>query len=251
MRFIIAALLCVMALNANADEHVQLYKSAGFEQQRQHFIDALGAAQQRYQSNLPDALFRTLVENSNRRFHPAHMDQRALNSLRRALHNPRPALLFFQSPLGRKIVLAEVSATEKSQLARYSQGLPATEASATRRLLVRHLANTLPAKEAGAEVSLALAGVAADSLSQMLPGLLGGGHAQQMLDTQRQRLIVQIDQNLDHTLLFVYRNLSDPELEEFVQFAQSGEGQQYYQAALNALRAGLAVGVSSSELEAL
>ncbi|BCQ65617.1 hypothetical protein PBOI14_73670 [Pseudomonas sp. Boi14] len=47
------------------------------------------------------------------------------------------------------------------------------QASDNRQLIIGHLAQALPAREAGAEVSLAIAGVAADSLSQMIPGLLG------------------------------------------------------------------------------
>ena len=115
-------------------------------------------------------------------------------------------------------------------------------------MLFRSLSRALPAREAGAEVSLAIAGVAADSLSSMIPGLLGGGQAQSMLNGQRQRLMDQIGGELDNTLLYVYRDLSDPELEEFVTFAQSPEGKTYYQAALAAVRAGLAVGQSTANL---
>jgi hypothetical protein len=57
-------------------------------------------------------------------------------------------------------------------------------------------------------------------------------------------LIEQIGADLDNTLLHVYRELSDPELEEFVSFAQSDAGKAYYQAALATLRSGLAVGAS-------
>ena len=150
--------------------------------------------------------------------------------------------------LGRKITAAEVLATRRDQLAKNANGLPRIDASATRRLQVRHLAQALPAKEAGAEVSLALAGVAADSLSQMLPGLLGGGQAQGLLESQRQRVMQQISNDLDNTLLYVYRDLSDPELEEFVTFAESAQGKAYYQAALAAVRAGLAVGQDAASL---
>jgi len=42
--------------------------------------------------------------------------------------------------------------------------------------------------------------------------------------------------------------LSDPELDEFITFAESQAGKDYYQAALAAVRAGLAVGQSTSSL---
>ena len=246
MRAFILALSLLLSLPALADDYLQLYQAAGWPQQRMHFSDALQAAQERYRSSLPPAVHQALVNNSNQRFAPNAMDQRALQGLRSHLAAPASALQFFQSPLGRKIVDAELLATRSDQLARYANGLPRSEASPTRRLLIRHLAQALPAREAGAEVSLALAGVAADSLSQMLPGLLGGGNTQALLDGQRQRLIGQIGADLDNTLLHIYRELSHPELEEFVSFAQSDAGKAYYQAALHALRSGLAVGQSSN-----
>lgn len=248
MRILCSVLLLVFSLSSQADTYLQLYQTTGWPQQRANFNDALKAAQERYQSSLPPAVYQALVNNSNQRFAAAAIDQRAQRSLRENLADPMPALQFFQSPLGRKIIDAEVRASGREQLARHANGLPRVEADATRRLLIRHLAQALPAEEAGAEVSLALAGVAADSLSQMLPGLLGGDTAQAMLHSQRQRLMEQIGADLDNTLLHVYRELSDPELEEFVEFAQSSEGQAYYQAALAALRAGLAVGQSTSSL---
>ena len=106
---------------------------------------------------------------------------------------------------------------------------------------------SLPASEAGAEVSLALAGVAADSLSQMLPGILASGQAQSLLNSQRDRLREQIEGDLDNTLLYIYRELSDAELEQYLDFARSAAGQAYYQAALQAVREGLAVGRELTE----
>ncbi|KPA89542.1 MULTISPECIES: DUF2059 domain-containing protein [Pseudomonas] len=242
MRRLLFSLLMFCTMPAWADSHDQLYKVAGWPEQRAHFSDALGAAQQKYRNSLPPAVYQALVNNSNQRFAPQAMDQRAEAQLRQNLANPAPALKFFQSPLGRKIVAAELLATRRDQLAKNAQGLPHIEASATRRLLINHLANALPAREAGAEVSLAIAGVAADSLSSMIPGLLGAGTAQGLLNGQRERLMQQIGNDLENTLLYVYRDLSDPELEEFSNFAESPEGRTYYKAALAAIRASLAVG---------
>ena len=247
MRTFLAAVLLMFTLPSFADSYIDLYQAGGWPQQRAHFRDALSGAQQRYRNSLPPTIYQALVDNSNQRFTAAGIDQRALASLRQ-LSDPQPALRFFQSPLGRKIINAEVLATQREQLAQYANGVPRSQAGATRRQLIGQLAQALPATEAGAEVSLALASVAADSLSQMLPGLLGGGQAQTMLDNQRQRLMEQVASDLDNSLLFVYRELSEPELQAFVSFAQSNDGKAYYQAALAALRAGLAVGQSSASL---
>ncbi|WP_068825240.1 DUF2059 domain-containing protein [Pseudomonas sp. BMS12] len=249
MRAVFTLLLLLCSFPSFADDHASLYQSAGWPQQRAHFNDALQAAQQRYQPSLPPGVFQALVDNSNRRFEPRAMEQRAQAALRMELADPRPALQFFESALGRKVVAAEIQATSREQLAAHAQGLPASQADATRRLLIRHLAQALPASQAGAEVSLALAGVAADSLSSMVPGLFGEAQTQLLVQGQRQRLLGEIEGQIDDTLLYVYRELSDPELEEFVTFAQSPGGQAYYQAALVALRAALAVGQSAQGLE--
>lgn len=242
-------LLMICSMPVWADSLDQLYNAAGWPDQRAHFNDAVSAAQQRYRNSLPPAVFQALVNNSNQRFQAQAVDRRAQAQLRAALANPSPALRFFQSPLGRKIVAAELLATRKDQLAKHAQGLPKIQASDDRLLIIGHLAQALPAREAGAEVSLAIAGVAADSLSSMLPGLFGSGQAQGMLDGQRQRLMQQIGEDLNNTLLYVYRDLSDNELEEFATFAESPEGRAYYKAAVAAVRAGLAVGQSSADLQ--
>jgi hypothetical protein len=52
----------------------------------------------------------------------------------------------------------------------------------------------------------------------------------------------QIGKDVNNTLLYVYRDLSDGELDEFATFAESNEGKAYYKAALASVRAGLAVG---------
>lgn len=250
MRALLACVLLTFSLASLADTYTELYETAGWKDQRANFADALTAAQQRYKSTLPPAVFQALVNNSNRRFAADAIDRRALQALRENLQAPQPALEFFQSPLGRKIVASEVLAARSEQLAKYENGLPRVEAESNRQLLIRHLAQALPASEAGAEVSLALAGVAADSLDQMLPGILGGGQTQSLLESQRERLIQQMESDLDNTLLHVYRDLSDAELEQYLEFANSSEGKAYYQAALQALRAGLAVGQSSAALTA-
>ncbi|MBU0838847.1 MAG: hypothetical protein KJ945_16225, partial [Gammaproteobacteria bacterium] len=171
MRALLTCVLLTFSVSSFADTYQELYETAGWTEQRANFGDALTAAQQRYKDTLPPAVFQALVTNSNRRFAAHAIDQRAQQALRGNLAEPQAALEFFQSTLGRKIVSAEVLAARREQLAKHAAGLPRVEAGSNRQLLIRHLAQALPASEAGAEVSLALAGVAADSLSQMIPGL--------------------------------------------------------------------------------
>ncbi|HZJ94697.1 MAG TPA: hypothetical protein VFD11_03880 [Thiopseudomonas sp.] len=240
MRFLLLVCTLLSSSSIFADVYAELYQKAGWPQQQAHFSSVLKKTQLRYQSTLPSAIYQTLVDNSNKRFAANAMLERGETTLRRQLDNPAAALSFFESETGKKVAAAEVAASHPEQLNRYAAGLPAIKADATRRLLIRHLSNTLPASQAGAEVTLALGSVAANSLSQMLPGLITSTQTSALLSTQRQRIVAEIDANIDNTLLHVYRDLTDAELEEFVSFAQSTAGQAYYQAALKALQASLA-----------
>ena len=239
MRFLLFFCALLSSSSIWADAYFDLYEKAGWPQQQMHFSSAVKQTQLRYQSTLPSTIYQALVNNSNARFAADAMQQRAQSALREQLDNPNAALTFFESAIGQKVIAAEVAASRPDQLNRYSAGLPAIPAQATRRLLVRHLSNAIPASQAAAEVTLALGSVAADSLSQMLPGLMSSTQTNALLNTQRQRLVTQMDVNIDNTLLHIYKNLSDAELEEFVSFAQSAEGQDYYQAALKTLQASL------------
>ena len=82
MRALSVVLTLLLSLPALADDYLQLYQAAGWPQQRMHFSDALQAAQERYRSSLPPAVYQALVNNSNQRFAAAAVDQRAQQGLR-------------------------------------------------------------------------------------------------------------------------------------------------------------------------
>ncbi|RNF76745.1 hypothetical protein EFK07_13665, partial [Pseudomonas putida] len=90
-------LLMICTVPVWADNLDQLYKAAGWPDQRAHFNDALTAAQERYRNSLPPAVYQALVNNSNQRFQAQAVDRRAQAQLRATLANPAPALAFFRS----------------------------------------------------------------------------------------------------------------------------------------------------------
>lgn len=95
MRRLFLSLLIFCSLPAWADNLDDLFKVAGWSDQRAHFNDALNAAQERYRSNLPPAVYQALVTNSSQRFNPQAMDKRAKDQMRKNLPDPAPALAFF------------------------------------------------------------------------------------------------------------------------------------------------------------
>ena len=231
----------VQGISYAADKYEHLYHIAGWPEQHAHFMAALRTTQLRYQGSLPASLYQVLVTNSNQRFATQALTQRAIHRLRRDVSDPTSAIRFFESNTGKQVVQREIQATTPQALALYAKGLPTLRVSQTRRVLVQRLAAVLPISEAGAEVSVALTGVAADSLRQMLPGLGALTHTDGAIEQQRQHIASQLNRDLLNTLLFVYRDLTDAQLSEFAEFTESNAGRVYYQAALNALRAGLDV----------
>ena len=91
MRRLFLSLLIFCSLPAWADNLDDLFKVAGWSDQRAHFNDALNAAQERYRSNLPPAVYQALVTNSSQRFNPQAMDKRAKDQMRKNLPDPAPA----------------------------------------------------------------------------------------------------------------------------------------------------------------
>lgn len=80
-------LLMICTVPVWADNLDQLYKAAGWPDQRAHFNDALTAAQERYRNSLPPAVYQALVNNSNQRFQAQAVDRRAQAQLRATLAN--------------------------------------------------------------------------------------------------------------------------------------------------------------------
>ncbi len=241
MHALFALFILLISYVAHADEYESLYRAAGWPQQRANFSAALQATQQRYRDSLPAPLYNLLLENSNRRFDTRTMEQRALQRLRQVLPRPQAALQFFNGPIGRAVVLCETQASAPQTLAKYRYGLPPMTASGARLRLIQRLTRTLPLREAGADISLALAGVAADSLSQMLPGLGDINSTRAGLEQQRQQMMSRLEREQINTLLFIYYELNDAQLAEFTAFSESAAGRAYYQAALQTLRAGLQI----------
>ncbi len=242
MRALLALTLTLLCAPSWADSYEALYQAAGWPQQEVHFQQALKATREGYRSHLPQAVYDSLQHNAERRLGSVQIRQRMLNQLRQQLSSPAEALQFFSGPVGQRVVAQEIHASSPSELKRAQTGMPAMPASPVRQALVERLGRVLPVREAGAEVALALGSLAADSLSQMLPGLFDPAQTQNLVQTQRAALQRQMAGDLHNTLLYVYRELEDAELAAFAEFAESPAVRQYYAAALSSLKAGLAVG---------
>ncbi len=242
MRPTLSALLGTLALGlavclpAQANVTDELYQATGMNQHQEHFQFALKAAQQRYARQLPANLYETLVRQSNQRFEPQGMRDRAMARLAVDLDeaDQREIVKFYRSDLGRQVVGAETRATSPASIVAMQRGLPQHELSDSRRQLIEQLSDVLPALDLGVEVSLSLASLAAQSANSFFGGLM------QIPDSavanQRERLRQEMRPNLPETLAHVYRDLSDEQLRRLIDWSRSTAGREYYQAAEMAVR---------------
>lgn len=238
MRYLLVLLMACLAPLTMADTYTQLYQATGWPIQSNHFHEILQEAQKQYKNTMPEMLYQSLVAASNKRFEVKAMNQRAEIALRNNLSDPQVALDFFQSALGKKVVLSETEATSKEQLQKNKQGMPRMKISASRHKLIQRLAQAIPYEQGGVDASLALASITTDTLENMMPGM-GIGDMAGSLAPQRELVQKQIHAELEGVLIYVYRNLSDSELQDFINFAESAAGEAYYKAALKVLEAGL------------
>lgn len=239
LRHCISALLCTSLLMlsglANADTEA-LYQASGMQQHQRHFQQALQQAQQRYAQQLPTQVHQTLVRQSNQRFAPEAMHERAQARLALNLDNPtrEQALAFYQQPAGQRIVAAETAATAPRNITILQQGVPEQSLDMQRRATLQRLSKSLPALEMGVEVSLALANLAAQSANDLFGGLMRV--PDNMISGHRDRLRNQMQPNLLDTLAYTYRDLSDAELDAYLDWSESTAGQHYFRAVEAALR---------------
>jgi hypothetical protein len=239
LRTIIMTLLASLALiglPAKAVPTAELYQVSGMAQHQQHFQFALRAAQQRYAQQLPPAVYDTLVRQSNQRFEPQGMHDRAQARLALAMTEAdhRETLSFYNSSLGRRIVAAETRATSPASIVAMQRGLPQHQISPARQALINRLGEVLPALDLGVEVSLSLAGLAAQSANSFLGGLLQ--IPESTVTGRRDSLRNQMRPDLPETLAHVYRDLSDEDLRGYLTWSESEQGRLFYRTVELAVR---------------
>lgn len=236
LALILSVFVLLAGLSAQAAPTAELYHVSGMAQHQQHFQFALRAAQQRYAQQLPAAVYETLVRQSDQRFEPQGMHDRAQARLALAMteSDQREAVRFYNGALGRKVVAAETRATSPASIVAMQRGLPQHDISPARQELVKRLGEVLPALDLGVEVSLALAGLAAQSANSFLGGLLQ--IPETTVTSRRETLRDQMRPDLPATLAHVYRDLSDEELRGYLAWSESEQGRLYYRTVELAVR---------------
>lgn len=237
------------ATTAAADELLELSGlrvqlatiSAGI---RSHFLGAhgrLGAAD------------RAIIDRiAARHFSPEMLYVRMRLDVERRVESARleSALAWYRSPLGRRITRAEIAA-----IAAAGEGVVIPWPSDARLEAVRRLDASGGASETAVDLTLAILRSLSRALEPFRPA-----HLRQSADQLEDRLARVRTEALTpiriaslQSMLFAYRELTDPELSEYVRFMESPAG-QWYAASMNGALVGavsVAAELAAAELVAL
>ncbi|OGL07949.1 MAG: hypothetical protein A3F92_02335 [Candidatus Rokubacteria bacterium RIFCSPLOWO2_12_FULL_71_22] len=167
------------------------------------------------------------------------------------------ALAWFRSSPGRRITEREVafsrSGDVEQEIARYVGRLEGSPPGRERVALLQRLDAAGRASETSLDVSLAVVRSLASTLEPHLPAerRLGPRQLESRLRAAREEALGQVRRLSFLAMLFVYRDVSDGDLEAYARFAESEAGQWYVDAVSGAFVDAVAVVVRGAAAELL
>jgi Uncharacterized protein conserved in bacteria (DUF2059) len=143
------------------------------------------------------------------------------------------ALEWYESPLGKRITGLELASLTPD--AGQTPDVESRRASQRRLDLLRRLDTSGGASDTTVDVTMAIVGSLARAFQPVLPAVarLSRGQLEQELSQVRNVTLERIRHACLVNMLSAYRDLTDGEVEQYVQFVES-EGGQWYMAVMNA-----------------
>jgi uncharacterized protein YbaP (TraB family) len=168
-------------------------------------------------------------------------------------------LNWLNSPLGKRCTqLFKTSLTPKApaKLQEFMTNLQNAPPSSIRLKLIQEVATATKTTEITLEIAVNTQLVVTTVITATLPAVQQRPFSEILdeVDTNRPLLEPRVDQQIQPLLLYMYRSLSDAELEQYITFAKSSAGAQYYQSILNGIKLALMdssirFGASMAQLE--
>jgi len=161
------------------------------------------------------------------------------------------ALAWYDSPLGRRITGQELAALLAEGGPDAVADLEKRRPSSRRLDLLERLDAGGGASEATVDVTLAVVRSLTRAFQPAVPAVAGLSRAQldQQLARARNRTLEQIRHLCLVSMLLAYRSLSDEELDQYVQFVESGAGQWYMSVMNSALLTAVEVAAEATAAE--
>jgi hypothetical protein len=231
-----------------------LYEKSGMEV----LISQLGrlylSGLAQHQSKLPPELFNALQRAGRHAFQAAKMRNRALATMKKSC-NPELAqevLNWLLSPLGQKITALEsiqFSSKTIQEVQTFAKQLQSNPPPQGRYNLMRRLDAATGASEKNVEVALEMLVQTATAMQSAFSRRekISAEEMRRQMALRRPQLEENSKETTQISLIYLYRTLTDKELERYVSFSESETGTAYHKMTFEALMAALSMAAEENE----
>jgi uncharacterized protein YbaP (TraB family) len=174
---------------------------------------------------------------------PARLDATVLGKVEVQLSKEEIAQIraWLDSPLGRRCSDLFTAALKPQSSAEEREFIAATQRSPVppaRAELIQGLAAATGIKDIKLEIAVDAQLVITTVISANFPSAEQWPFSKILDETEKNRLLFEprVDQQATSLLLYMYSSLSDEELRQYLEFAQSGSGVRYYRALFNGMK---------------
>lgn len=256
--FVALALMIPVCANAenpgNRLVH-ELYAKSGLEKQTEQLPSAIKAGVAQLLENdqrlrkMPRNLLAKLTDTLPESFSSESIKKTVLEQIETRMdRNDIQAILkWLDSPLGIRCTQLEEAASSPEATVEILKNFPTqlkkTPPSPERLKLVRKLDSAINATEMSAEIAMNMQLAVSTAFAMSLPSESQGAFLEKMRD-EMERMRPQIEamgqSQILTSFLYMYRPLTDSELEKYIQFAASDPGEKYHSVTSEALKKALA-----------
>jgi uncharacterized protein YbaP (TraB family) len=153
-------------------------------------------------------------------------------------------LNWLESPFGRKcsnLFKTSFTPQESTELQEYITTIQKAPPPSTRRQLIQELAHATKTLETSLEIAVHTQLVVTTVITSTLPPIKQRPFSEILDEVEKNRPLLEprVDFQITPLLLYIYRSLSDAELEQYIQFATSDIGTQFYRSLYNGIRLAL------------
>jgi hypothetical protein len=225
---------------------VELYEKSGMEALVNQIARLYLSGLARHQAKLPPRLFNAMQQAGRDAFEGTKMRKKVLQVMKNRF-DPEMAqevLAWLLSPLGEKITALEnlqFSPKTLQEVQAFGKQFQSNPPPQSRLELVRRLDAATAASEKNAEVAWMILSQTATAMDEAISKEKGMGveEMRRELDLRRPQLEESARKSTEISLMYIYRTLTDKELERYVSFSESETGSAYHKMAFKALMAAL------------
>ncbi len=225
---------------------VELYEKSGMEALVNQISWLYLSALAQHQAKLPPDLFKALQRAGREAFDGTKMRKEVLEVMKTNFDPDltREVLGWLLSPFGQKITALEsiqFSPRTVQDMQAFGKQFQSKPSSQTRLQLIRRLNVATAASEKNVEVALMILEQTATAVENAMQKekRTDVGEMRKQVDLRRPQFEENAKKSTETSLVYIYRTLTDKELERYVTFTESEVGTSYHKMAFEAFMAAL------------